>query len=118
MNQAIASPMTSVSALPALTGIPASQTCATERAACRRAGLSVHYLELIRAVQANPLSGAYGVRFERILERAQRLGVIQRVFGGSETRQHGSSVGNAWHELGELGEQIMRDIAEGSPCQA
>ena len=101
-----------------LTGAEAREAAATaathlktlEAAACRRAGVTTKYLELLHAVLDNPLFGAFAGAFDRIIDTAQKKEIVVRVHGGVQSLRSGTCSGNAWHELGPLGVQIMTDI--------
>lgn len=75
-----------------------------ETAACKKAGLSLKYLELIASIEENPISGGYG---HRVFDNAIKKEVIKNVRG--EIRHKGCS-SNSYYELGSLGIQIMKDI--------
>ncbi len=84
---------------------------ALESMVCKQAGVSAKYLDLVRTVIADPLTGACMPAFDRILATSFQKGVIVHVHGGIHAINgpHGSS-GNAWYELGPVGVQMMTDI--------
>lgn len=76
------------------------------------AGSSPKYFELMEAVVADPLAGAYAKQYERILQAAIEKGLIERIYGGQvmiRGKLAGSS-GNSWYELAPRGIEVMRTV--------